>query len=153
MYVLVRFFLCPFIFSASFSILAESVKHVPRSKSSVQLRDVTIIITSAEGHSSRYSENLFLFFRNTVSANQCRMAGPKMKNGCKASYHSEAGPMWRVVEGVWSECVVWSEGVSMWVVQVNVSIGLDMNKYLYIELRDGSECSVCRWCVYTCTCT
>ena len=66
-----------------------------RTACSVPLKDFTIIITSAEGHSSRYSENLFLFFRNTVSANQCRMPGPRMKNGCKASYHSVAGPLYR----------------------------------------------------------
>lgn len=51
------------------------------------------LLTSAEGHSSRYSENLSLFFRNTVSANQWRMVGLSIRNGCRASYHSEAGPL------------------------------------------------------------
>ena len=50
-------------------------------------------LTSAEGHSKRYSENLSLFLRKTLSANQCLIVGPSIKNGCRASYHSEAGPL------------------------------------------------------------
>lgn len=49
--------------------------------------------TSAEGHSSRYSENLSLFFRKTLSTNQCLTVGPNTRNGCRASYHSVAGPL------------------------------------------------------------